>query len=258
MVHDAPSTCAYASRRIVAGTLGIDPPDGAQRSSLKIATTAAAAMGTTRLLIASDYAMTRDAMRALLQTKSRHFLFVAEANSVADAPLEFRGVTADVILLEVSAPGAGALRAVGSIIAECPQARIVILTNITDSAFVRSMLATGVVGYILKHSSTDQLILAIRRAAANKRFLDSHLIDVAWVEALPKRKSAKLPHLSRREREVLAGIARGFSNRQLATELKLSTKTVETYRGRLYQKLNLHNRAELVNYAIAFGLWSPS
>ena len=215
-------------------------------------------MSTIRVLIASDYAMTRDGIRGLLQTRARDISIVDEAQNVADAPEQFRGIAADAILLEVSSPGANALRAAGSIVREGHPAKIVVLTNITEAAFVRSMLAAGVLGYVLKHSSTEQLILGIRRAAMNRRFIDPLLSDVVVEELLPETRRAPARQLSQREQEVLGGLARGLSNRQLADRLNLSTKTVETYRGRLYQKLHLRDRAELVNYAIALGLFLPT
>jgi two-component system, NarL family, response regulator NreC len=207
------------------------------------------------LLIASDYAMTREGIRSLLQIKTQEFSFVGEAQRIVDAPERCRAVSPDVILLEVSAPEGAAFQAVGVMVREC-KARIVVLTNITEAAFVRSMLASGVLGYVLKHSSIDQLIVAIKKAALNHRFIDPLLSDIVVKELLPKNRQTPVPPLSGREQQVLGGLASGLSNRQLADRLKLSTKTVETYRGRLYHKLHLHDRAELVNYALALGLLS--
>jgi DNA-binding NarL/FixJ family response regulator len=214
-------------------------------------------MSTIGLLIASDYAMTRDGIRAILMTKTQDISIVDEAESVAETPMKVRTVAADVILVDASAPAADAFRVIGSILRECEQAKIVVLTNIAEAGVVRSMLAAGVLGYVLKYSSTDQLVIAIRKAAINRRFIDPLLSDVVVGELLPERRRVRVPHLSHREQEVLKGIARGLSNRQLADRLKLSTKTVETYRGRLYHKLHLHDRSELVNYALSFGLLSP-
>ena len=215
-------------------------------------------MSTIRLFIASDYAMTRDGIRSILVTRAQGISVVGEAESVAEAPLKIPAVAADVILVDASAPAADAFRAIGSIIHECEQPKIAVLTNITEVGFVRSMLAAGVLGYVLKHSSTEQLIAAIRKVAVGRRFLDPLLSDALIGELLPEKRNSPAQRLSHREQEVLKGIARGLSNRQLADRLSLSTKTVETYRGRLYHKLHLHDRAELVNYAITVGLLSPT
>jgi DNA-binding NarL/FixJ family response regulator len=216
-------------------------------------------MSTIRLFIASDYAMTRDGIRSILTTRTQDISVAGEAESVAESPLRVRTVAADAILVDASAPAADALRAVGSIVREYEQPKIAVLTNIAEAGFVRSMLAAGVLGYVLKHSSTEQLIAAIRKVAAGRRFLDPLLSDALVGELLPRKRIGAVEKcLSHREQDVLKGIARGFSNRQLADRLSLSTKTVETYRGRLYHKLHLHDRAELVNYAIAIGLLSPT
>jgi DNA-binding NarL/FixJ family response regulator len=215
-------------------------------------------MSTIRLFVASDYAMTRDGIRSILKSKAQDILVIGEAESVAEAPLKLRDIQADAILLDASAPARNALRSVGRIVRESQQARVLVLTNIEDAGFVRSMLAVGTLGYVLKHSSTEQLISAIRKVAADHRFLDPLLSDALVGELLNEKRNSPVKRLSHREQEVLKGIARGLSNRQLADRLDLSTKTVETYRGRLYQKLHLHDRAELVNYAIALGLLSPT
>lgn len=215
-------------------------------------------MTTIRLFIASDYAMTRDGIRSILTTRTRDISVVGEAESVSEASMKIRTLAVDAILVDASAPAADALRAVGSIVRECEQPKIAVLTNIAEAGFVRSMLAAGVLGYVLKHSTTEQLIAAIRKVAAGHRFLDPLLSDALVGELLPTKLPPAENRLSHREQEVLKGIARGLSNRQLADRLSLSTKTVETYRGRLYHKLHLHDRAELVNYAIAVGLLSPT
>ena len=212
-------------------------------------------MTTIRLFVSSDYVMTRDGIRALLESRAED-IHVVDESTTADAAGKVHTAAADVVLVDASAPASHAMESVGRLVREASDARIVVLTNIDNGSFVRSMLAVGAIGFVLKHSETDQLIRAIRKAAMSQRFIDPLLSDVIAGELLPPERNSPVPHLSRREQEVLGGIARGFSNRQLADRLKLSTKTVETYRGRLYHKLHLHDRAELVNYAIALGLLS--
>ena len=207
-----------------------------------------------QLLISSDYAMTRDGMRALLM-RSDDIEIVGESQSVADTVAHFEALRPDVAVVEVSSPGSKALRSVAAILSVDERSRVVILTNIDDPSYVRAMLAVGAFGYVLKQSPTEQLILGIHKAAENHRFIDPLLSD-GIAELFGKKQPLQTPRLSNREEEVLKGIARGLSSRQLAIRLRLSTKTVETYRSRLYHKLQLHNRAELVNYAIALGILS--
>src|SRR5579872_1740229 len=212
-------------------------------------------MTTIRLFVSSDYVMTRDGIRALLESRAED-IHVVDESTTADAAGKVHTAAADVVLVDASAPASHAMESVGRLVREASDARIVVLTNIENAPFVRSMLAVGAIGLVLKHSETDQLIRAIRKAATSERFIDPSLSDVIAGEFLPQKRKAPMAHLSRREQEVLGGIARGLTNRQLADRLRLSTKTVETYRGRLYHKLHLHDRAELVNYAIGVGLLS--
>ena len=211
-------------------------------------------MSPIQLLISSDYAMTRDGMRALLK-RSEDIEIVGESESVVDTAAHFEALRPDVAVVEVSSPGSKALRSVAAILSVDGGSRVVILTNIDDPSYVRAMLAVGAFGYVLKQSPTEQLILGIHKAAENHRFIDPLLSD-GIAELFGKKQPLQTPRLSNREEEVLKGIARGLSSRQLAIRLRLSTKTVETYRSRLYHKLQLHNRAELVNYAIALGILS--
>lgn len=205
-----------------------------------------------RLLIASDYAMTRDGIRALLG-RTKDLEIIGEAPRVADAPDLLETLHPDIVLVEVSSPGSGALRSISALVNAANGSRVVLVTNIDDPSYVRATLALGVFGYVLKQSPTEQLISAIEKVADNHRFLDPLLSD-GIAELFGRKGALQAPRLSHREEEVLKGIARGLSSRQLALALSLSTKTVETYRSRLYQKLHLHSRSELVNYAIALGL----
>lgn len=209
-------------------------------------------MNSIRLLIASDYAMTRDGLRALLG-RAADLEIVGEATRVADAAAILATLHPDIVLVEVSAPGSNALRSISTLVNSANSSRVVLVTNIDDPSYVRATLALGVFGYVLTQSPTEQLINAIVKVADNHRFLDPLLSD-GIAELFGRKGALQAPHLSHREEEVLKGIARGLSSRQLALALSLSTKTVETYRSRLYQKLHLHSRSELVNYAIALGL----
>jgi len=209
-------------------------------------------MNSIRLLIASDYEMTRDALRALL-ARTQHFEIIGEAQRIAETPGMVGDLHPDIILVEVSSPGSNALRSIADIVNNANSSRVVLVTNIDDPSYVRATLALGVFGYVLKQSPTEQLVIAITKATENHRFLDPLLSD-GIAELFGRKGALQAPHLSHREQEVLKGIARGLSSRQLALALSLSTKTVETYRSRLYQKLHLHSRSELVNYAIALGL----
>lgn len=204
-----------------------------------------------RLLIASDYAMVRDGIRLLLGP-AREVDFIGEAEFLAEAPQKFRELRPDVVLLdEPAVAGSSGLRAVNHIVRSSPDARAVVLTHNDDVSYARSMLTVGACGYVLKHSSSTELIAAIRTAASGHRFIDPQLgLALATDQPGGKRK-LNSPPLSEREVDVLRDLARGYTNAQTASHLNLTLRTIETYRARIYRKLHLHSRAELVRYAIA-------
>ena len=122
---------------------------------------------------------------------------------------------------------------------------------------MRSLLAAGVLGYVLRKASQEELFEAVRNAHSGMRYLDPRLSD-GMAEMLLRRgqrQAAPQPGgLSRRELQVLKAVARGFTSAEIGRQLQLSAKTVETYRGRIYEKLGLRTRADLVQYATAAGL----
>jgi two-component system, NarL family, response regulator NreC len=138
-----------------------------------------------------------------------------------------------------------------------PDARAVVLTTNHDASYARSVLAAGARGYVLKQSPSRELIKAVRTTAAGKNFIDPRLGDVL-AAAVPSvgETGVKLPRLTHREIEVVRDLARGHTNAQTAQNLSLTVRTIETHRARILRKLHLHNRAELVHFAIAHGLSS--
>src|SRR5579884_3277618 len=142
-----------------------------------------------RLFVASDYAMTRDGIRALLERRAED-IHVVDESTIADAAEKVHTAAADVVLVDASAPASHAMESVGRLVREAIDARIVVLTNIDNAPFVRSMLAVGAIGFVLKHSETDQLIRAIRKAAMSQKFIDPLLSDVIAGELLPQKRNA--------------------------------------------------------------------
>jgi two-component system response regulator NreC len=140
---------------------------------------------------------------------------------------------------------------------EVSGARVVVISSNENITYVRSMLTAGVLGYVLRKASDMELFLAIRTAFQGRRFIDPRLSD-SLADVLLNRTSgnnrATEGRLSNRELQVLRAISRGFTSQEVAQQLQLSTKTVETYRSRIYDKLGLKTRADLVHYAIAVGL----
>ncbi|HZU44340.1 MAG TPA: response regulator transcription factor [Terriglobales bacterium] len=207
-----------------------------------------------RVLLASDYALPRIALRKLLETES-DIDVVGESHEIENASREITELHPDVIFMEIAVPGPHGLRSTTRIVQRFPDARVVILTNNTNAGYVRSILAAGAYGYVLKQSTEVEMLLAIRTVARGRHYLDPNLSDaITQVVLGTAERESSGTKLSDRELQVLKRIARGFTNQEIAHELQLSTKTVETYRARIYYKLKLRSRAELVEYAFAVGL----
>jgi DNA-binding NarL/FixJ family response regulator len=205
----------------------------------------------TRMVLSSDYTITREGLRSLF-LQAPEVAIVGEAESVIATPKKVRELVPDVVLIEISGPGrAPGLRAVGEITEHSPAARVVILTSNSDLSYAHSMLAKGVSGYLLKNSNTSQLFAAVRNVTRGGRFIDPTFgNDLVWHATGRKSKTTR-PILSRRELEVFRALALGYTNTECARLLKVSVKTVETYRLRLYRKLRVRSRAEIVEYALA-------
>jgi two-component system, NarL family, response regulator NreC len=207
-----------------------------------------------KLLLASDYTMVREGLRLLLRP-AREIKLVGEAENLPETPRKFRELNPDVVLLDVAAADRSTgLRTLGHIVQASPDARAVVLTNNHDVSYARSMLAAGARGYVLKHSPSRELIEAVRTTAAGKKFIDPRLGDALATTHAVADSGVKLSRLTQREIEVVRDLARGHTNAQTAVHLNLTVRTIETYRARILRKLHLHNRAELVHYAIAHGL----
>ena len=209
-----------------------------------------------RVLIASDYRSTRTGLRKMLGSVP-DFDVIGEAESVPQVGDAYREFSPDIVLLEVSAPGPLGLRATAQLLQDFPTARLVLLTTNENLSYVRSIMASGALGYVLKRATEAEMYLALKTAFRGRRYLDPRLSDSLYEVLLGKSLSpteSPYPKLSRRELEVLGAIAQGFTRQEIARSLKLSVKTVETYRARIYEKLGFKSRSDLVHYALALGL----
>jgi two-component system, NarL family, response regulator NreC len=209
-----------------------------------------------RLLIVSDYRLTRAGLRQMLNLLP-DFEVVAETDSPAQAKEVCGRCAPDVILLEITVPGPHGLRTAAKLVEVVPNCRVVVISSNENITYVRSMLTVGVRGYVLRTADATELFLAIRNAYQGRRFIDPRLSD-SLADLLLGSTSGSAHSseggLSNRELQVLKSIARGFTSQEVAQQLELSTKTVETYRSRIYDKLRLKTRADLVHFAIAQGL----
>jgi len=204
---------------------------------------------TIRIVLADDHAVVRSGLRMLLDNEM-DFEVVAEAGDVESAQRYVRGHHPTVLVLDLNMPGGSSLEAIPDIRAESPETQIVGLTIHQDPAFARHALGAGAIGYVLKEAADDELVEAVRRAAAGESYLNPRLGARMASEPPPGPPD----DLSERELEVLRLIALGHTNAEIAEQLYLSVRTVETHRAHIQQKLSLSSRAELVGYALKRGL----
>ena len=198
-----------------------------------------------KIVIADDHAIVRRGLRQLLETEEG-FEVVAEAEDVESARRYLRGHHPDVLVLDLNMPGESSIEAIPKLRSEFPHTEIVVLTMQNEPAYARSALSAGVLGYVLKESADAELIEAIRAAVAGEQYLNPRLGAKVAAEPPPGPPDG----LSERELEILRLIALGYTNSQVAEELFLSVRTVETHRAHIQQKLGLGDRAELVRYAL--------
>ena len=207
-----------------------------------------------RIIIASDEAVIRAALAALLDGVDG--FEVAAAVRLAT----LRGLpskSADVLLLEVPESHVGSLGSIGSGRHSARVRGVVLLDSNPNPAYIRSLFTLGAKAYVLKSSNTRDLYKAIRLAERGHRYLDPQLaIPIAnnLLHAHGAPAANGVAHLSRREAQVIREVARGFTSKAIARKLGVSQKTIQTYRSRIYEKLQLRTRAELVQYAIGNGL----
>jgi two-component system response regulator NreC len=198
-----------------------------------------------RIVIADDHAIVRRGLRQLLDDEEG-LEVVAEAEDVESARRYLRGHHPDVLVLDLNMPGEPSIEAIPDLRREFPETQIVVLTMQNEPAYARSALSAGVLGYVLKESADAELVEAIRSAVAGDQYLNPRLGAKVAAEPPPGPPDG----LSDRELEILRLIALGFTNSQVAEELFLSVRTVETHRAHIQQKLGLNDRAELVRYAL--------
>jgi two-component system response regulator NreC len=200
------------------------------------------------IVLADDHTIVRRALRVLLEAES-DFEVVAEAEDAEGAIRYLRGHKPDVLILDLNMPGRPSLETIGDMREASPKTKIVVLTMQKEPAFARQALQQGVLGYVLKEAADDELVQAVRSAAAGETYLQPAL--GAKLAAEPESVASDL---SERETDVLRLIALGHTNAEIAEKLYISVRTVETHRAHIQQKLGVSSRAELVRSALSRGL----
>lgn len=207
-----------------------------------------------RVLLADDHQVVRQALRALLE---RHgFAVVGEAADGRVAVELAREVAADVAVLDVAMPVLNGVDAAREMADAAPKTRVILLTALPDPQFVGAAARVGVRGFVGKGQGIEELALAIRTVAEGGVYVPPG-VSRAVLDAAKAGAAAGTLQLTPREREVVRLVAGGQSTKEIAAALHISAKTVEFHRGRLMAKLNIHDTAGLVRYAIREGLVVP-
>ncbi len=206
-----------------------------------------------RLLLVDDHAIVREGVRSLLGRDER-FEVVGEASDEATAVSATERLQPDVVVLEVAIPGTNGAQLTRHLRTVQPGLQALALTMHEEASYLRSLMTAGASGYVLKRSGSRELMRAIEVVGEGGTYLDSSLA-AELVQRFGPRPGGEPSSavLSVREREVVQHVAHGYSNKEIATKLSVSIKTVETYRYRATEKLGLHSRADLVRYAIDHG-----
>jgi DNA-binding NarL/FixJ family response regulator len=204
-----------------------------------------------RVLVADDHQIVRQGFKALLEREG--FEVVAEATNGQEAISLARKVDPDAVVLDLVMPLLNGVDAAREILQICPRARIALLTMHTDEHQVLAALRAGIRGYVVKTQAAEDLVHALRNIMRGEVYLSPGISRVV-VEAYLNGGTVAADPLTPRERQVLQLVAEGKTSKEIAVVLGLSVKTAESYRTRIMEKLDIHDTAGLVRYAIRRGL----
>ncbi|MEW6033361.1 MAG: response regulator transcription factor [Chloroflexota bacterium] len=212
-------------------------------------------MSRIRVLIADDHAMVREGIRMILAAQPS-IEVVGEAADGLQAIERTRELAPDIVLMDVAMPGLGGLEATLEVRKLYPRTRILVLSQYDNKEYVFRFLKAGASGYILKSAAGKELVSAIQSVHEGGSFLDPSIAPTV-IEGYVKGDAgveSAYEELTDREKQVLKLIAEGYTSRQIADALVISVKTVMAHRASIMEKLNIHNRTELIKYAIRKGL----
>lgn len=209
------------------------------------------------VLLVDDHRILREGIRSLLE-KEPDIEVVAEASEGGEAVAKAQQLSPDLVLMDITMPGMNGLEATRQIKALKPGVKVLILTMHESNQYISQFLRSGASGYVLKDTAAQELVGAIRAVNQGDAFLYPSIARMLLEEYLQKvqngEESGSYDGLTDREREVLRMVAEGKTNKEIADDLSLSVRTVQAHRANLMGKLHMHDRTELVRYAIRKGL----
>jgi DNA-binding NarL/FixJ family response regulator len=212
----------------------------------------------TKVLLADDHLLMRQGLKSLIERQA-DMVVIGEAENGYVAVRMATELHPDIVVMDIGMPELNGIDASHQILAGHPEIKIIGLSMHADQRYIMEMLKVGAAGYLLKDCAFEELALAIRAVKSNQIYLSpkiEHLILKDYVHRLKQNGNSVYTILTTREREVLQMLAEGKTTKQIATSLKVSIKTIETYRQQMMEKLNMFTVADLTKYAIREGLAS--
>lgn len=217
-----------------------------------------------RVVLADDHAVLRTGLAMLLNAQP-DLEVVGEAEDGFAAVRQVQETQPDIVIVDLSMGPQSGLEAIAKIREMSPKTKTLVLSMHAEVSYVRMALAAGAMGYVTKSAADSELLSAVRAVAQGRMFVDLAIGRPSEREAAlglsegerEPQTFVRLGTISRRESEVLRRVAQGYTNQEVAGQLGLSVKSVETYRARLLEKLGVRTRAELVRYAVVSGLLTP-
>jgi len=213
-------------------------------------------MNKVRILLADDHEAVREGLKSILNAQP-DMEVIGEAPDGTAAVARSIELRPDVVVMDVSMPRLNGLKATEMLHRRCPQLKILTLTRHAEQGYVQQLLGAGASGYVLKRSRAVELLQAIRAVASGGTYLDPAVAGAIADEYGRRAHSTLTPESSRgispRETEILRLVAWGYSNKEIAAQLKLSVKTVETHKTNAMNKLGMHNRIDIVRFALLQG-----
>jgi DNA-binding NarL/FixJ family response regulator len=208
-----------------------------------------------RIFLADDHAVLRDGLKALVNAQA-DMEVVGEADNGRTARLKVKELLPDVVVMDVSMPELNRVQATEILKRECPEVKVLALTAYKDKAYLDQLLKVGALGYVLKMSAAEELIEAVRAVAAGNVYVDQEMtekIAEGYVRTQFLRGVTRQRDLTSREEQVIRLIAQGYANKEIASQLEISVKTVESHKTNVMEKLELKSRTEIVRYAVRQG-----
>ena len=207
------------------------------------------------ILIAEDHETVREGLKMIVNAQA-DMKVVAEARNGREAISLAREIQPRLVLMDISMPELSGLIATAKLHRVAPEIKVVILTRHTDEAYLQELLRAGISGYVLKQSSSAELLRAIREVAAGGKYLDPAItgkVFLGYTDRGKQRGETRGMALTAREENILSQIALGFSNKEIADKLEITVKTVETHKINAMQKLGISHRNDIVRYAVLQG-----